>query len=267
MKRENRSGLARRTWFALVLPVLGGCNTSDALTPQMPVGNGNMQSSPVTQRDLDRAAAMTPGNAQPPVQPARQPTWAPQNTLEAQARALESGAQYSPARTMPDGQTYPTEGGNSFPSAPGNTAPASLPPPAQQQQASLPPPAESAGTIRFLPIIGAPVQAVTPLSRQLGTEARALGLTIRASADENAEHILKGYLSSFSDTGTVTVIYVWDVLDRNGGRLHRIQGQETVPGRSTDPWNAVPATTMQEIARKSLANYMAWKRAGAVAGQ
>ena len=35
----------------------------------------------------------------------------------------------------------------------------------------------ASGSIRFLPIIGAPVQAVTPLSRQLGAEARANGLT------------------------------------------------------------------------------------------
>lgn len=255
MRRETRSALATASTLAIVAPLLGACNTSEALTPQMPVGNGNMQSSPVTAQDLDRAAAMTPGGAQQQARaaPGRSP---PQNTMEAQAQALESGARISPSQTAPDGNNWPSTG-----SEPAQPAGQLQPPPPAQQTA---PPAATAstGTIRFLPIIGAPVQAVTPLSRQLGVAARAGGLTIRASADESAEHILKGYLSSFADSGKVTVIYVWDVLDQNGARIHRIQGQETVPGGGADPWSAVPATTMQTIADKTLANYLSWKQHG-----
>ena len=133
----------------------------------------------------------------------------------------------------------------------------------QTQQASLAPAGATTarGTIRFLPIIGAPVQAVTPLSRQLGAEARAHGLTIKSANDPASEHILKGYFSAFADGSNVTIVYVWDILDASGGRLHRIQGQESLPSGAKDPWASVPASVMQQIATKSVAQYVAWKNA------
>ena len=100
---------------------------------------------------------------------------------------------------------------------------------------------------------------MTPLSRQLGTDARANGLSIKASGDSSSQHILKGYFSAFSDGGQTTVVYVWDILDGSGGRLHRIQGQESVSGGGADPWASVPASTMQSIATKTIQEYMRWR--------
>lgn len=143
-----------------------------------------------------------------------------------------------------------------------STGPTTAAPPVQQ--AALPRAgATQQGTIRFLPIIGAPIEAVTPLSRQLGAEARARGLTIKGATDPASDHILKGYLSAFSDNGKITVVYVWDVLDENGARLHRIQGQETVASSATDAWSAVPANVMQQIATRTIDEYTRWRAAGA----
>ena len=221
--------------------VLSACNTSDALTPQVDVGHVRGQSTPVTQGDLDQMAAAA--DRAPSGQSAissRVPAYAPQNTLDAQAQAISNGSQFG----EPVVQQQP--------------APSAAP---QQQQTAALAPSSGAGTIRFLPIIGAPVQAVTPLSRQLGAEARAKGLTIRASTDNSAENILKGYFSAFADGAKVNIIYVWDVLDANGARLHRLQGQETIAARGNDPWAAVTDTTMQQIAAKTLNDYLAWKQA------
>ena len=220
---------------------LSACNTSDALTPQVDVGHVRGQSTPVTQGDLDQMAAAA--DRAPSGQSAissRVPAYAPQNTLDAQAQALSNGSQFG----EPVAQQQP--------------APVAAPP---QQQTSTLTPSSGTGTIRFLPIIGAPVQAVTPLSRQLGAEARAKGLTIRASTDNSAENILKGYFSAFADGAKVNIVYVWDVLDASGARLHRLQGQETIAARGSDPWAAVTDTTMQQIAAKTLNDYLAWKQA------
>ncbi|MCZ7480330.1 hypothetical protein [Rhizobium rhizogenes] len=229
---------------ALVL-ALAGCNTTEALTPQVDVGHNATQSTPVTQGDLDQMAAAA--DRAPPGASATAssvPAYAPQNSLQAQAQALSSGNQYGePLGQAPSSAASPA-GGQPLPS---------------QQTAALAP-AGSGNTIRFLPIIGAPVQAVTPLSRQLGAEARAKGLTIRASNDNSAENILKGYFSAFADGGKVNVIYVWDVLDANGVRLHRLQGQETVAAKGSDPWAAVTDRVMQDIAAKTLNDYSSWKQ-------
>jgi hypothetical protein len=112
--------------------------------------------------------------------------------------------------------------------------------PAAQTQAALPA-GQVRGQIRFMPVIGAPVNAVTPLSRQLAVEARNRGLAILSASDPGGEHVLKGYFSADSFDGQTTVYYVWDVLDPSGTRLTRIQGQESFPGGSGDPWASVPA--------------------------
>ncbi|MCZ4073951.1 hypothetical protein FY140_19545 [Agrobacterium tumefaciens] len=234
---------------AIIVPAmmlaLSGCNTTEALTPQVDVGHNASQSTPVTQGDLDQmAAAADRAPTGAPATATSVPAYAPQNSLQAQAQALSNGSQYGePLRQNQTATQLP---------AAAQTAPA-------QQTASLAP-AASGNSIRFLPIIGAPVQAVTPLSRQLGAEARAKGLTIRASNDNSAENILKGYFSAFADGAKVNVVYVWDILDANGVRLHRLQGQETVAAKGSDPWAAVTDRVMQDIAAKTLNDYSSWKQ-------
>ena len=115
------------------------------------------------------------------------------------------------------------------------------------------------GQIRFMPVIGAPVNAVTPLSRQLAVEARNRGLAILSASDPGGDHVLKGYFSADSFEGQTTVYYVWDILDPAGNRLTRVQGQESFPGGTDDPWASVPADVMERIASRTLADYAAWR--------
>jgi hypothetical protein len=238
----------RRLWFAFaatcLLSVLAGCNTTDALTPQADVPNvdANAQQKVVT--NSQPVETDTTDNTSQPLVDTANTTYAPQNTLEAQAAALEKGDP-NPALTKSENTTL---GANLYKSN-------SDAKPVSSLYASVP----AKGSIRFLPIIGAPVQAVTPLSRELGNSARSNGLTIKASGDATSEHVLKGYLSAFSDGKQVTVVYVWDVLDNAGARLHRIQGQESVPGKAGDAWQSVPPELMQQIGVGTIAEYMKWK--------
>ncbi|WP_144577251.1 hypothetical protein [Agrobacterium sp. DE0009] len=229
---------------ALVL-ILSGCNTTEALTPQVDVGHNASQSTPVTQGDLDQmAAAADRAPTGAPAIGSSVPAYAPQNSLQAQAQAISNGNQY--------GEPLRESQAAALPAAPAQSG--------QSQETASLAPASPTNSIRFLPIIGAPVQAVTPLSRQLGAEARAKGLTIRASNDNSAENILKGYFSAFADGGKVNIVYVWDVLDANGVRLHRLQGQESIAAKGSDPWAAVTDRVMQDIAAKTLSDYTSWKQ-------
>lgn len=236
---------------AALAVLLCACNTTDALTPQVDVGGGLGYSSPVTQAEADRLAG---NDDQPSYSSSRVPEQPrhlrpPQNTLEAQAQALEAGS--SSAASAP----------NSIEPVP--SAAASSPPQLQAEASTTASPATAGGTIRFLPIIGAPVQAVTPLSKQLGAQSRAAGLVIRASGDASADHILKGYFSAFGNGGAVTVVYVWDILDNSGTRIHRLQGQIQVSAAAKDPWTAVPPSTMETIATRTINEYVAWKQSQA----
>ena len=246
--------------MALALSLgLSACNTTDALTPQVDIGGGmERSSSPVTQADTDRMVSsydQEPLRSVPPASGSY--SRGPNNTLESQARALENGDTVSPSSSGPPPEWEGQASGSQveMPSAGGAPAAPST------NQAALPPAsADGGGAIRFLPIIGAPVQAVTPLSRQLAAAARSNGLAIRPSSDASTEHILKGYFSALSDDGKVTVVYVWDVLDNAGARLHRMQGQETLSAQGSDPWAAIPASVMQSIADKTISGYLEWRQ-------
>jgi len=256
---------------------LSACNTTDALVPLVDIGDSStsMRSSPVTQGDVERMAGTPRQQAfaserQNGYHPAynqtsyRQGSGAPPTTMEAQAMALENSTP-SPAAPGPIKATaLPEPVSNAQAEEEDMVETPPREPPRQQSQTAMlntgSPPAHGT-TVRFLPIIGAPVQAVTPLSRQLGAEARSRGLSIKSSNDNSSAYILKGYLSAFSDSGKVTVVYVWDVLDGGGARLHRIQGQESVPSEAQDPWAAVPASVMQQIASKTITEFSTWRDA------
>jgi hypothetical protein len=240
--------------LAALTLLLAGCST-DGLTPQAEIPGTQktadatptdqqptQQMDEIPQETTERKPMIDSDDTEPVTAQDRQP----QNTLEAQAQAIEQG-QDNPSLTKAKD--------------PGNLGANLYKSDTQTQRVTSLYSANSAkGTIRFLPIIGAPVQAVTPLSKELGASARGNGLTIKSSSDQTAEHVLKGYLSAFSDGGKITVVYVWDVLDNSGARLHRIQGQESVRGDGSDAWSAVPPEVMKEIGVATIAEYMKWRQ-------
>ncbi|WP_420506095.1 hypothetical protein [Nitratireductor aquimarinus] len=111
--------------------------------------------------------------------------------------------------------------------------------------------------IQFAPVVGATAQAVPALSRRLEARARQSGIAI-VPQGASAPMVMKGYFSAIADGGKTTVIYVWDVLDPSGNRLHRIQGQQAAPGGSGDGWSSVTSTTMEAVADSTMSQLTAW---------
>jgi hypothetical protein len=115
--------------------------------------------------------------------------------------------------------------------------------------------------IQFAPIVGSTADAVTPLTQRLAERARERGIGL-AGRSGDATHILKGYFSAISEGRATTVIYVWDVLDPSGNRLHRIQGQAKVDGKG-EGWPAVTPASMRDIADRTIDDFAQWLSAGA----
>jgi hypothetical protein len=109
-------------------------------------------------------------------------------------------------------------------------------------------------------VVGAAAEAVPPLSGRLTARAGQRGLTLTQGA-EGATHIVKGYFSTITDERGTAVIFVWDVLDPAGNRLHRIQGQERVAG-SAEGWPAVTSATMEAVADRTIDELAAWFQGG-----
>lgn len=112
--------------------------------------------------------------------------------------------------------------------------------------------------LRFDPIVGATVDAATPLTERLAQRARARGIALAGSTGSSATHVLKGYFSTLTEGGQTTVIYVWDVYDPAGNRLHRINGQQKAPASGGEGWATVPPATMQAIADSTIDQLASW---------
>ncbi|RWP48877.1 hypothetical protein [Mesorhizobium sp.] len=152
------------------------------------------------------------------------------------------------------------------------TGTAAAPQPSATAQPSVPaqpatttvPPAKSAAVIartrlQVAPIVGASVEAATPLTAELQTRAKQRGIILAGSAGQTPTHVLKGYFSTMSEGKDTTVIYVWDVYDPAGNRLHRINGQQKAPSvNGGEGWAAVAPETMQAIADQTIDQFATW---------
>ncbi|RUV30842.1 MAG: hypothetical protein EOS23_11670 [Mesorhizobium sp.] len=145
------------------------------------------------------------------------------------------------------------------------TTPATTAHPSATAQPSAPSqPAKSAAVIartrlQVAPIVGASVEAATPLTAELQTRAKQRGITLAGSAGQTPTHVLKGYFSTMSEGKDTTVIYVWDVYDPAGNRLHRINGQQKAPSANGgEGWAAVAPETMQAIADQTIDQFATW---------
>jgi hypothetical protein len=139
-----------------------------------------------------------------------------------------------------------------------SSGPIAIQPPANDPAATT-----ASARIHIAPIIGSTVAAVTPLSRRLGSVAGANGLALVGEADPARTHIVKGYFSALAEGGQTTIVFVWDVFNPAGVRLHRIQGQEQAAGATGDPWASVPPATMERIADRLITDFKDWLTGGA----
>lgn len=118
--------------------------------------------------------------------------------------------------------------------------------------------ANAVARVQVAPIVGATVEAAGPLSARLQMRARERNIALVAPDTPATTHVVKGYFSALAEGREIIVIYVWDVLDPAGNRLHRIQGQERTPGNGPNAWAAVPGATMEAIADRTMEQLSAW---------
>jgi hypothetical protein len=211
---------ARLAACLLAALVTASCTSSEGLLPPAGIGSDGQAASSVGATSSPSSLAA----ASPALAPSAAP--APQPALSGEPPPAFSGPQPS-AATSP---TMPQSGGGAV------AALASSP-------------------IQFAPITGATREAAAPLSERLAARARERGIALAGGGAQPA-YILKGYFSEVTEGKATTVIYVWDVMDAAGNRLHRIQGQAKADGAGG--WSAVSAKTMQAIADRTIDELAQW---------
>ncbi len=113
-------------------------------------------------------------------------------------------------------------------------------------------------TFAFEQLTGVPGNIADNLSEKLGNRAAAADLNLVRRAGAPATYRVKGFLTAAGDQYTTNVFYVFDIIDVNGNRVHRIDGQEQTNGNSGDPWADVSNDALKRIASRTIASLKAW---------
>ncbi|MEN3791922.1 hypothetical protein [Fulvimarina sp. MAC3] len=130
--------------------------------------------------------------------------------------------------------------------------PPSQPAPAPQPQSQIAAVGQTSSEVQFLPLVGAPNEQANILAQALADEANRSGVTIRPASEKQASVRLKGYFSAFDEGDQSVLVYVWDVLDQNDERIHRIQGQERFARSPDGSWAGVDRAVLDRVARTTL---------------
>lgn len=110
----------------------------------------------------------------------------------------------------------------------------------------------------FIQINGAPAAQLMNFSRVLNEAAAERKINVVPVGDPSATYLVEGYLSAVSDRGNGLLVFVWDVTDSEGKRLHRVVGQEITGINLTDPWSGVTQSAIESAARRTIDNLAVW---------
>jgi hypothetical protein len=118
-----------------------------------------------------------------------------------------------------------------------------------------------AARFSFAAVSGAPTDVLRDMSGAMNRESSARKLVVVPAGDPTATYVVKGYLSAVGDAGGTSLVFVWDVFDQRGVRLHRVSGQVAGGRASTDPWTGIKDNTIDAAARRTVDSLAHWAKA------
>jgi hypothetical protein len=110
-------------------------------------------------------------------------------------------------------------------------------------------------------VTGMPGRLQIAFDESIKKFAASRNLTLVAYGDNTATYRVQGYVSAVGDVNRVLVVYVWDIYDASGNRIHRLSGQEPTGGGGADPWTAVNVQVIDDAARQTIDALADWARA------
>lgn len=120
------------------------------------------------------------------------------------------------------------------------------------QSASTEATAPSRPKIALAPVVGAPAQVSNALASSMAGAVEKQSMPVAKAPGEPSDYTLRGYVVAAPEKAGTKLSYIWDVMDKDGKRAHRITGEETVPGKpAKDPWANVNQQVLDGIASKT----------------
>lgn len=117
-------------------------------------------------------------------------------------------------------------------------------------------------TIAFEPFTGMPGNIADALAGEIAIQAEANKIKLVQRIGAPATYRVKGFLSAVSSDNGANVVYVFDVFDASGKRLHRISGERQAGVSSGDPWSGVATAQLTQIATDVIFQLDVWLSGG-----
>jgi hypothetical protein len=140
--------------------------------------------------------------------------------------------------------------------APGAGAPVFGPAAATKMRAA--PVKGDSARFAFTKITGGPGDLLTTFNESVKKDAKTRKLNVVAEDDPNMTYKVKGYVSAVGGPSGTELVYVFDVLDTHGVRIHRISGQVLGSGTQGDPWAGIRNATVEAAAQRAIDDLAAW---------
>lgn len=117
---------------------------------------------------------------------------------------------------------------------------------------------EGPAPVSFAPIIGPPQAVSQTISGQVVSAAQQKSIPV-VTEPSAADYTVRGYLDASPDRAGNKLAFIWDVLDKDGKRVHRIIGEEVVPAKpGADPWKSLDKESIDKIANRTATDLAAW---------
>lgn len=130
--------------------------------------------------------------------------------------------------------------------------------PPEATSPTVPPVPAAEAIFRFDQVLGVPTNKADTLAGSLGRYAKARNLVLVRRGDPTATYRVLGYLSAAGGDQGTNVTYVWDILDAQNQRLHRITGFELADAADADPWAGVDDAVLANVAARTVEGIYAW---------
>ncbi len=111
-------------------------------------------------------------------------------------------------------------------------------------------------TFALEPLTNAPADMRYAFEDALKQYAPTRQMKIITTDDPAATYRIKAYLSALGDYNQTLIVYVLDIFDAAGTRVHRVSGQIQAKGTLTDPWMNVKESGAVALAARQAIDEM-----------
>jgi len=112
--------------------------------------------------------------------------------------------------------------------------------------------------VQFLPFSGVPVNTADAIYKTVRSKAPDEGLTLALRLDEPSTYRVRTLINAVGTTDVSTFIFIVEIYDVAGRRVHRFVGQEYGTAPSGEAWSGIDADTERHLGERILSGVKAW---------